>query len=305
MNEKLELKKRGSLYRVINRVLKCPYVLIAPSLITCLVLTIYPMCFGAYLSVHKWDPLSGRKKFVGLDNFKYLFESEDFHKVLSNTIIYMLVILFVGLALKVLLGVFLNKRSPAHNLVQTVIFTPHIIASVSVSVIFMWIMDPAHGILNMALNAVGLPSSNWYLSKDTALLSVLIVAIWQSCGHGVLLVIAALRGIPEYIYEAAKLDKSTPFKTFTKITIPLLSPTLLYMVVTTTASAFTSFDIIKMMTDGGPDNATNLIAYYVYQQGIMFMQYGRAMAAGVILFAFTATLSAINFFVLDRKVHYQ
>ncbi|MBQ7915252.1 MAG: sugar ABC transporter permease [Firmicutes bacterium] len=305
MNEKLELKQRGRIYRIINSIFKCPYVLIAPALITCLVLTIYPLCFGAYLSVHKWDPLSGRKKFVGWDNFKYLIESEDFHKALTNTIIYMLVILFVGLALKVILGVFLNKRTPGHNLVQTVIFTPHIIASVSVSVIFMWLMDPAHGILNMALNAVGLPTSNWYLSKDTALMSVLIVAIWQSCGQGVLVVIAGLRSIPEYIYEAAKLDKSTPVKTFFKITIPLLSPTLLYMVVTTTASAFTSFDIVKMMTDGGPDNATNLIAYYVYQQGIMFMQYGRAMAAGVVLFVFTATLSAINFFVLDRKVYYQ
>jgi sn-glycerol 3-phosphate transport system permease protein len=305
MSEKLELKQHSKPYRILNSILKCPYVLVAPALVTCLVLTITPMCFGAYLSFYKWDPLTGRKKFIGLDNFKYLFSGEDFRKVLSNTIIYMLVILFIGLLIKVLLGVLLNKRTPFHNLVQTVVFTPHIIASVSVSVIFMWIMDPNNGILNMALKTVGLPTSNWYLSADTALLSVLIVAIWQGCGHGSLLVIAGLRGIPEYIYEAAKLDKSTPIKTFTNITIPLLSPTLLYMVVTTTTSAFTSFDIIKMMTQGGPDNATNLIAYYVYQQGIMFMQYGRAMAAAVILLIFTATLSAINFFVLDRKVHYQ
>lgn len=305
MNEKLELKEHGKLYRFFNSLCKCPYVLIAPSLICCLLLTIYPMCFSLYLSVHKWDPISGRKKFVGLDNFKYLFASEDFYKVMSNTIIYMLVILFVGLFIKVVLGVFLNKRSPGHNLVQTVVFTPHIIASVSVSAIFMWLMDPKNGIFNLVLGFFGIPASNWYLSADTSLMSVLIVAIWASCGYGVLRVIAGLRSIPEYLYEAAKLDKANAVTTFTKITIPMLSPTLMYLIVTTTASAFTSFDIIKMMTNGGPDNSTNLIAYYVYQQGLMFNQYGRAMAAAVILLIFTASLSAINFFVLGRRVHYQ
>lgn len=305
MNEKLELREHNKVYRFFNRLLKCPYVLLAPSLLTCLALTVLPMCFGFYLSFHKWDPLTGRKKFVGFDNFRYIFSSEDFHKVILNTIIYMLVILFAGLLIKILLGVFLNKRTPIHNFVQTVVFTPYLIASVSVAVIFSWLMDPGNGIFNYVLSAVGLPTSNWLKSADTALMSVLIVAIWSDCGYGALLIIAALRGIPEYIYEAAKLDKSTPTKTFTRITLPLLSPTLLYMVVTTTASAFTSFDIIKMMTEGGPDNATNLIAYYVYQQGLMFNQYGRAMAAAVILVIFTATLSCINFFGLDRKVHYQ
>ncbi len=304
-NEKLELKKHGPVYRIVNRLCKCPYVLIAPALICCLVLTIYPTCFALYLSVHKWDPIGDRKKFVGFDNFKYLFSSEDFYKVMSNTIIYMLVILFVGLFIKVVLGVFLNKRTFEHNLVQTVAFTPHIIASVSVAAIFMWLMDPKNGIFNIVLRALHLPESNWYLSADTALMSVLVVAIWSSTGYGVLRVIAGLRSIPEYLYEAAKLDKAGPVTTFTKITIPMLSPTLLYLIVTTTASAFTSFDIVKMMTNGGPDNSTNLIAYYVYQQGLMFNQYGRAMAAATILLAFTASLSAINFFVLGRKVHYQ
>ena len=305
LNEKLELKKHGPVYRFFNSLLKCPYVLISPALITCIGLTIFPMCFGLYLSFHKWDPLTGRKKFVEFKNFEYLFNSEDFRKVMLNTIIFMVVTLFVGLLIKVLLGVFLNKRTPQHNLVQTVVFTPHIIATVSVSVIFLWLMDPKNGVFNFVLSALHLPTSNWLKSADSALGSILIVSIWKTCGHGALLVIAGLRSIPEYIYEAARLDKSSPLKTFTRITIPLLSPTLMYLIITTSASAFTSFDMVKMMTQGGPDNSTNLIAYYVYQQGLMFNQYGRAMAAAVILFIFTATLSSINFFGLDRKVHYQ
>lgn len=305
MNERYELRKHGKVYTFFNKLLKNPYFLIAPAVIFDLWLTIYPMCFAVYMSFFKWDPISGRRKFVAWQNFQYLWKSEDFHKVFANTIIFMLAILFVGLVLKVLLGIFLNKRTPFHNLVQTVSFTPHIIASVSIAVIFMWLMDPNNGIFNMVLKAFGMKPSYWYLGKDTALFSIIIVSIWSSLGHGALLVIAGLRSIPEYIYEAAKLDKSSRVKTFFRITIPLLSPTLLYMVVTTTASAFTSFDTVKMMTNGGPDNSTNLIAFYIYQQGLGFNQYGRAMAAAVILLIISGALAVINFTVLDKQVHYQ
>ncbi len=305
MNERYELKEHGKVYHFFNRLCKNPYVLIAPALIFCLALTIYPMIYGGYLSFHKVDFLKNRIKFVGWNNYSYLFHSEDFLKTVKNTLIYMVVTVFVGLSIKVVLGVFLNKRTFAHNLTQTVMFTPHIISTVSIAVIFMWLMNPDSGILNYGLELLGLPRSNWHLSKDTALGSVLFVEIWRTCGYGVLMVIAGMRSIPEYLFEAAKLDKAGPVKTFFHITIPLLSPTLLFLVVTTTTHSFTTFDTIKLMTNGGPDNATNLIAYYVYQQGMLFMQYGRAMAAAMILLLFTACLSAINFFVLDKRVHYQ
>ena len=305
ISDRFEVKKHGGFYKFFNKLMKNAYILIAPAMITCLALTIFPMCFAVYLGFHKWDPISGRKKLVWFDNFRYLFQSEDFIKVIGNTLLFMFFIVFVGLLIKLLIGIFLNKRTPLHNFTQTVIFTPHIVASVSVAIIFMGMMAPKSGLFNTILSAFGLPTSNWYLGADSAMASVIMVSIWQSTGYGVLLIIAGLRGIPDYIYEAARLDRSKPINTFFKITIPLLSPTLLYLLITTVCSAFTSFDVIKMMTDGGPDNATNLIAYYVYQQGMMFNQYGRAMAAAVILLIFTATLSAINFFALDRKVYYQ
>lgn len=305
ISEKFELKERSKAYRFFNRLMKNPYFLMGPSLFFCLALTIYPVMYGFVLSFYKWNILTGAKMFTGFSNYAYLFNSEDFRRTMLNTVIYMAVTVLIGLAIKVLLGVMLNKRSPGHNLVQTVMFTPHIIATVSVAVIFMWLMDPNSGVLNFFLETIGLEASNWHKSASTALGSVLFVEIWRTCGYGVLLVIAGLRSIPEYLYEAAKLDKAGSVKTFFKITLPLLSPTLLFLVVTTTTHAFTSFDTINMMTQGGPDNSTNLIAYYVYQQGILFLQYGRAMAAAMILLLFTVTLSAINFFVLNKRVHYQ
>lgn len=305
ISDKFELKKHGKAYRFFNGLLKNPYVLVAPAILSDLGLCILPTLLALMLSMCSWEPLTGEVKFVGWKNFRYLIHSEDFGKVLANTIIFMLAIVFIGLLLKIILGVFLNKRTFMHNFAQTIMFTPHLVSSVSIAVIFMILMSPKNGVFNTVLNAVGLPSSYWFMGEKTSLLSIIIVTIWQGMGYGVLLVIAALRGIPEYIYEAAKLDRSKPINTFAKITIPMISPTLLYMVVTTVCSAFTSYDTVSLMTEGGPDNSSNLIAYYVYQQGIAFRHYGRAAAAAVILLIFTATLSALNFFVLDRRTHYR
>lgn len=305
ISDKFELKKHGKAYKFFNNLLKSPYVLVAPAILSDIALCIFPTLMALMLSFCNWDPLSNEITWVGWKNFRYLVQSEDFGKVLSNTVIFMLAIVFIGLLLKVILGVFLNKRTFIHNFAQTIMFTPHLVSSVSIAVIFMVLMSPKNGVFNTVLEAVGLPTSYWFMGEKTSLMSIIIVTIWQSMGYGVLLVIAALRGIPEYIYEAAKLDRSKPINTFAKITIPMISPTLLYMLVTTVCSAFTSYDTVSLMTNGGPDNSSNLIALYVYQQGISYQHYGRAAAASVVLLIFTATLSALNFFVLDRKTHYR
>lgn len=176
LSKRYEKKERSRAHRFFDCGLKCPYLLIAPALIFDLWLTVYPMCFTVYMSFHKWDPLSGRRKFVALENYKYLFSSPDFIKVVENTIIYMLAMVLIGLLLQVLFGIFLNKRTPMHNLVQTVSFTPYIIASASIAVIFMWLMDPNNGIFNMALKALNLPTSQWYKSADSALMSIIIIS---------------------------------------------------------------------------------------------------------------------------------
>lgn len=305
MGKKLELRKRSWGYRALNSILKCPYVLVAPAVIIALWLVVYPILYGAYVSFNDWDMFTGTMKWVGLKNYRYLFTNVDFLKSLGNTFVYMLVFVFGGLVLYLLLGIFLNKNTRVHNLVQTVIFTPHIISFVSVAVVFMWLMDPVRGLFNYVLELVGLPTSFWYMGTKSALGSVLFVAMWKGIGYGVLIVISGLRSIPEYVYEAARLDRSKKTTTFFRITIPLMSPTIFFLIVTTTVSSFCTFDIVKLMTQGGPDNASNLLAYYIYQQGFLFMHYGRAMAAAMILLVITGTLSLVNFLFVGKSVHYQ
>ena len=302
---KLELKQHGTAYKILNGALKNPYVLIAPAVIIALITTIYALGYCIYLSFMKWDPILGTKEFVGLYNYKYIFTDELFLTALKNTIIFMFVTVFVGLVLKVLVGVFLNKNKPFHNLVQTIMFSPYIIASVAIATIFKYMMQPSAGVFNQILSALHLPTSLWYMGEDSALMSLAFITIWQGLGYGVLIVISGLRAIPDYVYEAARLDKSSKSKTFFRITMPLLSPTLFYLLVTSSVGAFTTFDIVSMMTNGGPGTATYMLAYYVYMQGIRFMHYGRAMAASVVLLIITSSLSVVNFIVAGKKVHYQ
>ena len=302
---KLELKQHGTAYKILNGALKNPYVLIAPAVIIALGTTIYALIYCIYLSFMKWDPIFGTKEFVGLYNYKYIFSDELFLTALKNTIIFMVVTVFIGLVLKVLVGVFLNKNKPFHNLVQTIMFSPYIIASVAVATIFKYMMQPSGGVFNQVLGLLGMEPSLWYMGEDTALMSLAFITIWQGMGYGVLIVISGLRAIPDYVYEAARLDKSSKSKTFFHITMPLLSLTLFYLLVTSSVGAFTTFDIVSMMTDGGPGTATYMLAYYVYMQGIRFMHYGRAMAASVVLLIITSSLSVLNFAMAGKKVHYQ
>ena len=302
---KLELKKHGPVYRFFNNALKNPYVLIAPAEIIALGTTIFALGFCIYMSFMKWDLISGEKKFVGLYNYQYIFTDELFLTSLRNTIIFMFVTVIIGMIFKVLVGVFLNKNRPAHNLVQTIIFTPYIISTVAIAVIFKYMMQPTGGVFNQILTWLHLPTSNWYLGESSALMSLAFITIWQGLGYGVLIVISGLRAIPNYVYEAARLDKASKSKTFMSITMPLLSPTIFYLLVTSSVTAFTTFDIVSMMTNGGPGNSTYMLAYYVYMQGIRFMHCGRAMAASVVLLIITSTLSAISFALAGKKVHYQ
>ena len=166
-------------------------------------------------------------------------------------------------------------------------------------------MMPEGGVFNTILSWFGLPPSGWYMAQESALASLIFIALWHGLGYGVLIAISGLRAIPDYVYEAARLDKSSKTTTMMKITMPLLSPTIFYLLITTCVGAFTTYDIVDLMTQGGPNNATMMLTYYIYEQGIRFMHYGRAMAAAVILMIICSSLTLLSFKASAKKIHYQ
>ncbi|GAK13731.1 carbohydrate ABC transporter permease [Geomicrobium sp. JCM 19039] len=282
-----------------------PYTMIAPALLVFLLFFIYPIGYMVYLSFHDWNFISPDKNFVGMNNYRALYDHPEFLQSVENTVIFTLLSVVITTVIALLLALWINKPTKLYGFVQGAIFSPHIISLVSIAMLWMWLMDPQYGLLNWLLELFGLPQSEWLASPDTALYSLVIVAIWKSVGFNTLILIAGLQSIPSYLYEAAELDQSSTFTSFLKITLPLISPTLFFLVIINVISSFQVFETIDIMTQGGPLNSTSTLVYFIYEYGFRFFQLGYASAAGVVLLIVLSIFTVLYFLLVSRRVHYQ
>ncbi|GAA0844660.1 sugar ABC transporter permease [Bifidobacterium pullorum subsp. gallinarum] len=281
-----------------------PYVLIAPAMAGVMLFVMYPVGYLIYLSLFKYNLMNKDKsKFVGWDNFTQILGRGDFYKALWNTTIYTAGVVVLTMLLSLLIAVWLNKKSRFNSVVQAGIFTPHVVSIVSISLVWLWLMEPNQGLLNYVFKLVGLPPSAWLQSSKTALISIIIVSVWQAIGYYTLIIVAALQSISPSIYEAAALDNASKFKVFYKITLPMISPQLFLILIIMTIGSFKVFDTVQVMTGGGPNNATTTLVYYIY--GFRTTNIGYSAATGVVLMAIIGLLTFIYFRLLSKKVHYQ
>ncbi|GGD73055.1 carbohydrate ABC transporter permease [Paenibacillus nasutitermitis] len=281
-----------------------PYLMVLPAMIGICTFVIYPMMYLIYLSLFKYNLMNKAKStFIGLDNYKEVFMRDDFYKALGNTFVYTIGVVILTMVISLLFAIWLSKRSKFNSIVQAGLFTPHIISIVSIALVWLWLMEPNLGLLNFGLKAFGLPTSQWLQSSKTAMISIIIVSAWHSVGYYTLIIVAALQSIPPSIYEAAALDNAKKFKVFFKITLPLISPQLFFILIIMTIGSFKVFDTVKIMTGGGPNNATSTLVYYIYS--FRTNNIGFASASGVVLMAIIGILTFIYFRLLSKKVHYQ
>jgi sn-glycerol 3-phosphate transport system permease protein len=283
------------------------YITALPAFILLSLFTVYPVISLFWSSFFSGSLITRKRDFVGLDNYRILLESEDFRLVLSNTFVYTLLLVGMVILLAILIAVWLNgkKHKILNEIVQGFIFTPHIISLVSASLVFLWLMDPDAGLLNMVFNFFGLPSFPFLNSPKTALFSMALVMVWKSLGYYSLIFLAALQTIPSDIYEAAELDDTPKPRVFFKITLPMISPAIIFTTVVATINSFRIFDTVSIMTQGGPVNSTNTLVYYIYQYAFKFSKIGIASAAGVIMLVFIGLLASIQFGLGGKRVHYQ
>lgn len=280
-----------------------PYFMITPAMTGIILFVIYPMLYLIYLSFYKYNLLNKAKsKFVGLDNYTQVFGRADFYKSLGNTCVYTIGVVVLTMVLSLVIAVWLSKNSKFNSLIQVGIFTPHIISIVSISLVWLWMMEPSVGYLNFMLKTLGLPTSKWLQSSKSAMMSIIIVSVWHSIGYYTLIMVAAIKGIPRDIYEAASIDNAGKFKMLTKITIPMISPQLFFILIIMTIGSFKVFDTVRIMTGGGPNKATNTLVYYIYE--FRTTNIGYASATGVVLMAMIALLTVVYFRMLSNKVHY-
>lgn len=285
--------------------LNLSYLYIAPAVLGCIAFTFLPIAYLIYLSLNKVNMLSGQFTMIGLDNYTNIIDDSSFRTALGNTFMYTLLVVVLSVTLALLLAVFLNRSTKLHFLVQSIVFTPHIIPLVSASMLFMWMMEPDVGLLNYILKFFGVAPINWLGDPKMAMTSMIIVSIWKVLGYNTLILMAGLQGIPKEIYESANLDYSNGIKTFVSITVPMLSPSIFFLIITNTLSSFQVFDSISIMTQGGPLGSTNVLVYWIYQMGFEFFHMGKAAAGAVVLLLIVIILTCLNFKLLSKKVHYQ
>lgn len=282
-----------------------PYVYIAPSLIVFVLFFLYPIGFLVFLSFTSWDLISPQKEFVGLANYLELFQSKEFREVVRNTVLYTGLTVGLSLVLAFFLALWLNRKSGFHRIVQGAVFSPHIVSLVSVSLLWLWMMDPQYGLLNAILTGLGFPPFPWLTDPETALYGLVLVGVWKIVGYNTLVFLAGLQSIPREIDEAAALDRASPWRKLVKITVPMLSPTWFFLLVVNTINAFQVFEPVQIMTQGGPVNSTNMLVYFIYENGFDFFKIGYASAAGVVLLVMIGVFTMIHFWLLSRKVHYR
>lgn len=284
------------------------WAMILPAMLFLLFFVIYPVINMGILSLFKGNATKPYKEFLGLENYNRLFfVKDDFYKALANTCAYTVGALVCVMVFSLLLAQWLQKDRKINRVAQTVFFTPHLIAGVSAGFIWGWLMSSqSYGLFNTVLNALGLPSVKWLDDSSTAMLSIIIMNTWKSVGYYALIILSSMKSIPAEIYEAAKLDNASGIKTFFRITLPMISPQLFFLLITITTGSFKVFDSVRIMTGGGPGDSTRVLSMYIYDYAFMRNNtLGYACAAGMVMLLIMVVITIIDFAFVEKKVHYQ
>lgn len=277
-----------------------PYFYLVPSMLIFAVFLFYPFFKTIYLSLYKTNKMGEAKLFVGLENYKALLSSPSFHNSLKVTLIFVSVVVIGSMFLGLVAAVLCNKAFPGIRFFSTAYALPMAIASSSAAMIFQIMLHPAVGIVNKLLNL----DINWLNDPKTALWCVAILTAWLNSGINFLYFSAGLGNIDETIYERASVDGASGIQQFFSLTLPGLSPIMFYTLVVNIIQAFQSFGQIKILTEGGPNEGTNVIVYSIYRDAFFNYRFGSAAAQSVILFLIVMVITLIMFRMEKKGVKY-
>ena len=277
-----------------------PYCYLIPCMLVFAVFLFYPFFKTIYLSLFLTDKMGQAKIFVGLENYMDLLSSESFRNSLKVTLIFVVIVVVGSMLLGLIAAVLCNKAFPGIRFFSTAYALPMAIASSSAAMIFQIMLHPTVGIVNKLLGL----DINWLNNPDTALYCVAILTAWLNSGINFLYFSAGLGNIDETIYERASVDGASGIQQFFSLTLPGLSPIMFYTLVVNVIQAFQSFGQIKILTEGGPDETTNVIVYSIYRDAFFNYRFGSAAAQSVILFIIVMIITLIMFRIEKKGVSY-
>ena len=283
------------------------FAFLLPSLVPLVVFTLYPLANSGYLSLVKWNLLSPRKEFIGVANYTRMASDAALLRIFANTAVYTVAVVSIGVVVGLILALLLNRPLWLRPVWRGVFFLPTVVPLAVLSGLWLWIYDPGFGLMNYLLRSVRLPTSQWLHSPTSALWAIIVMMSWQTAGYNMVILLAGLQNIPEELYEAARLDGAGRSAILARITVPLLSPTLLFLVIVASIQAFRVFDPIWVMSlgTGGPANSTATLVFYLYRQAFMFFEAGYASAIAYLVVGIALAFTVVQFWLSRRWVTYE
>jgi multiple sugar transport system permease protein len=277
-----------------------PYLFIAPQILLFSVFMFFPLGYAAFLSLHSWDAFES-PRFVAARNYVHLASDPIFWYSLKNTLIYVVgtVPLSIGLGLALAMG--LNRARPLQRALRSIYFLPVVVSGVVTALAAIWIFNDNYGLLNRLFEAVGLPRINWNSNPQWAMTSLIVTTVWLRSGFCMIIYLAALQGVPRMLYEAALIDGANRFQRFRSVTWPSLRPATLLLTIMNVIYSFHVFDLIFVMTGGGPGYSTTVLVQYIYNLAFTNGDMGYASAVAMALFALILAFTIVQWLMSRRS----
>lgn len=279
------------------------YLFIAPAIAIFLVFTVLPVGIALYLSFTDYDVFT-RLDWIGLQNYQDVFDDEYFWRALWNTVTYTVWSIPLAMAIGLGLALLLNQKLRGLGVYRTVYYVPVVTSMVAVAMIWVQLFDARYGVVSNGLEAIGIKGIDWLGDPSLAMPSVIAVSVWKVIGWNMLIYLAGLQGIPEYLNEAAAIDGAGRWQTFWRITVPLLRPTTFFIFVTSLIGAFQVFDVVYVMTGGGPANATTTLVQEIYNEAFKAFHMGYAGAMSFVLFGIILVVTLVSLRMARGEVSY-
>lgn len=281
------------------------YLFLAPSLLLFGMFLLYPLIRSIYLSLFLTDPRGNIAVYVGLDNFRQLLTSSRFWDSLAVTGKFALFTVPGGIVLGLVMAALAGSRLKGMRVFHFIYSLPLALSVSTSAVIWMMLFHPTLGMFNYFLDLLGLPAVQWLTDPKWALLSISVMTIWMNSGFNFIVLLSGLQGVPDEMYDSAKIDGAGPVRTFVQIVLPLLSPVIFFLLVVSLIGSFQAFGQMHILTKGGPAGATEVLVFSIYKEAFVNYQFGTGSAIAILLFLLILVLTLIQFKFVEKKVHYQ
>ena len=298
-------RRSGAVRRVVASDHFTGWAFVTPGVVIILLFGAVPIVWSAVMSFQRNNLLSPSTPFVGLANYRQMARDPVVAQAIQHTLVYTALFVPGAMIVGLFLAVAMNRQIRFISFYRTAAFATMAISTISEAIVFIWLFDPSYGVVNYFLSRVGVPQQQFLNSPSEALFVIAAMTIWGWTGFAVVIYLAALQAIPQSLLEAAAIDGAGPWRTFRRITLPLLSPASLFLAVWLTINALQLFDEVYLSTQGGPLNATTVLVYYLYNQAFQQFNFGYASAIAYFLFLVIIVITAIQFRVGRRFTHYR